>query len=171
MDSVLEATGSLSNYADPSFELNAKGKVDLGELDALTGIDGLDGGVADLQLTGKGSLEKYALDGTAKLTGVAYVTSDVRARGVNASTQVHLDQDDLNLTKLKIQLRDGGSIEGDMKLLHWAAPDPLNCRRARKANWACTIDFTGHIACQCSKYHAENGLTDDWANRPQRSGV
>jgi translocation and assembly module TamB len=123
LDSVLEASGSFSDYADPHFALKAQGKVDLRELDDLTGIDGLDGGMAELQLNGKGSLDRYAIDGQAKLTGVAYVTSDVRAAGVNASTQVHLDQDDLALTKLNIKLREGGRIDGDFKLLHWAAPD------------------------------------------------
>jgi translocation and assembly module TamB len=132
MDSTLEASGSLNNYADPQFQITTKGRVDLGELDALTGIDGLDGGVANLQLDAKGSLDKYTVDGQAKLTGVAYVTSDVRARGVNASTQVHLDQDDLALTKLRIQLREGGMIEGEMRLLHWAAPDPPELPKGAK---------------------------------------
>jgi len=123
LDSVLEASGSLTNYTNLQFELTTHGKVDLGELDALTGIDGLDGGIAELQLDGKGSLDKYTVDGQAKLTGVAYVTSDVRAAGVNATTQVHLDQDDLMLRKLNIKLREGGTIDGDLRLLHWAAPD------------------------------------------------
>ena len=70
--SLLEASGSLQNYADPQIEILATGSIDLREIEALTAIPGIDEGIAELQLGAKGNIGNFTVDGNAKVTGAAY---------------------------------------------------------------------------------------------------
>ncbi len=122
--SQLEAQGSLTNYADPSFQLTAKGSVDLREVKALTAVEGLESGVAELQIRGQGTLENFAVDGQAKVTGAAYRIPEVRVRGVNASAGIHITQEQISLSALEAHLPEGGSFDGELQLANWLAPTP-----------------------------------------------
>ncbi|AXC15187.1 hypothetical protein ACPOL_5943 [Acidisarcina polymorpha] len=121
--SVLEASGSLNDYANPQFELKLKGNIDVREVEALTAVPGLSG-VAGLQIQGKGNLSAFVVDGQAKITGAEYRIPEVRVSGVNGSTNIHLTQDEIALTSLKARLPDGGSVDGELHLLNWLAPAP-----------------------------------------------
>jgi translocation and assembly module TamB len=121
---LLEASGSLQNYADPRIELAVKGSVDVREVEALTAVPGLAAGIAELQIKGNGSVAKFAIDGKAKVTGAAYRIPEVRVSGVNGSTAIHITQDELSLTGLKASLQQGGSLDGELHLFHWLEPTP-----------------------------------------------
>jgi len=122
--SVLQASGSLTNYANPEFALKASGSIDLREVEALTAVPGVDRGVANLQVQGKGNLTAFAIDGQAKVTDGGYRIPEVRVSGVNATTNIHITQDEIALTALKARLATGGSVEGELHLLNWLAPAP-----------------------------------------------
>ena len=120
--SQLTASGSLANYASPQFKFAADGQVDVREVQALTGVAGLEGGVAELHLKGGGTTSKFDVDGRSKLTGVSYRTATVRVSELNASTAIHLTQDDLALSGIDARPREGGTVAGDLRLANWLAP-------------------------------------------------
>jgi translocation and assembly module TamB len=122
--SALELSGSISGYANPQFSLKATGSIDVREVEALTAVPGLDGGVATVQIQGSGNLTAFAIDGQANIKNAAYRIPEVRVSGVNASTNLRITQDDLALTGLKARLPDGGSLEGEFHLLNWLASPP-----------------------------------------------
>ncbi len=121
---MFEASGSLQNYADPQIEVLATGSIDLREIEALTAVPGIDQGTADLQLGAKGNLSNFTVDGNAKVTGASYRLPEVQVSGVNASTTVHITQDEIVLTALKARLAEGGSVDGELRLRNWLAPTP-----------------------------------------------
>ena len=122
--SLLEASGSIRNYADPQFDLRANGTVDVRELDALTAIPGLERGIVELQLQGNGTLTNFSIDGKSSVASAAYRIPEVRVNGVNGSTVLHITQDELALTALKARLPDGGSFDGELHLIHWLGASP-----------------------------------------------
>jgi translocation and assembly module TamB len=127
--SLLEASGSLSNYADPEIELTAQGSIDVREVDALTAVPGLEGGIVDLQIQSKGDVRNFAVDGQASVTGAAYRIPEVRVSGVTGSTKIHITQDEISLTSMKGRLPEGGSLEGELHLVNWLAPTPATPTR------------------------------------------
>jgi translocation and assembly module TamB len=122
--SALQVSGSIANYANPQFSLKATGSIDAREVEALTAVPGLDRGVAAIQIQGSGSLTAFSIDGQVNIKDAAYRIPEVRVGGVNASTNLHITQDDLGLTGLKARLPDGGSLDGEFHLLNWLAPPP-----------------------------------------------
>ncbi|MGC1297842.1 MAG: translocation/assembly module TamB, partial [Alloacidobacterium sp.] len=58
--SLLKATASLQNFADPHWNLTAQGKVDVREVMALEPVDGVDHGLVDLDLKGQGTRTQLA---------------------------------------------------------------------------------------------------------------
>ncbi len=127
--SLLEASGTLSNYADPEIELTAQGSIDVREVDALTAVPGLEGGIVELQIQSKGNVRNFAVDGQAKVTGAAYRLPEVRVSGVTGSTNIHITQDEISLTSMKARLPEGGSLEGELHLVNWLAPTPATPTR------------------------------------------
>jgi translocation and assembly module TamB len=123
--SVLQASGSIANYSDPQWNLATTGEMDVRELESLTEIEGLQRGIASLNLKfqGKGSSE-FLIDGDAKIQGGAYKTVDVTLQGVDASTNLHATQDELVLQNAVAKLRQGGVIEGAFRLQNWLASSP-----------------------------------------------
>ncbi len=120
--STLAANASVSNFADPHWQLAAKGAVDLREAEALAAIPGLNSGVVALDLHGQGTKALFAVDGETRITGAAYRGSGVNLAGLNANTMVHLDQDLLALKGLHATLASGGLLTGDARIDHWLAP-------------------------------------------------
>ena len=121
---TLDMSGSIANYAAPRFQVAADGEVDVRAVTALTGVEGLDGGIAELHLKGQGTTAKFAVDGQAKLAGGGYRMATVRLNGVNASTAIHLTQDEIALTSLKARLPQGGSLDGELHIVNWLTASP-----------------------------------------------
>jgi translocation and assembly module TamB len=120
--STLAAHAQVSNFNDPHWQMGAKGTVDLREAEALAAVPGLDQGVIALDLHGKGTKSLFTIDGETRLGGVSYVASGVAIRGLNASTKLHVTQDELSLNNLVAHLARGGTVDGEAHLYNWLSP-------------------------------------------------
>ncbi len=124
-DSTLEASASVKNFADPHWQMAAKGSVDLREVAALAQVDGLGPGTVGLDISGQGvSAKLFDVNGHASLKDAAYKTSSLLVSGLNASTTVRVTQDVISVPELTVRLRQGGGIDGTAQLLHWMAATP-----------------------------------------------
>jgi translocation and assembly module TamB len=116
---TLDAKASLKNFADPKWDLQTQGKVDLREVEALANIYGLSDGLVALQLSGQGSKTAFVVDGKADVTRAAYHAGSFHIVGASASTQIHLTQDELRLTKVHTSLAQGGVVDADLSIVNW----------------------------------------------------
>ena len=121
-DSQLAAHAQVSNFNDPHWQASAKGTVDLREAEALAAVPGLDQGVVALDLQGNGTKALFTVDGETRLGSVSYKASGINIRGLNASTKVHITQDELSLNSLQARLARGGAIDGEAHLYNWLSP-------------------------------------------------
>jgi translocation and assembly module TamB len=126
--SVLRASGSLTDFNNPRWQFTLKGAVDVLALRALTGIPGLAGGAAQLDASGAGSAARFTIDGTAGLAGGAYRMGTVNITDAAGTAALHVDQDNIALTAIHARAA-GGSVDGEMRILHWQAPTPPPGRR------------------------------------------
>jgi translocation and assembly module TamB len=117
--SVLDAKASLKNFADPRWNLETQGKVDMREVEALADIDGLSDGLVALQLSGQGAKAAFTLDGNADVKRAAYHAGSFHIVGASASTQIHLTQDELRLTKAHTTLAQGGVVDAELSIVNW----------------------------------------------------
>jgi translocation and assembly module TamB len=129
---VLRAAGSLTDFANPHWQFTLKGAVDALALRALTGIPGLAGGTAQLDAGGTGNGfgagAQFSIDGTAGLTGGAYRVGTVFVSGAAGTAALHVDQDTIAVTGIHAHAA-GGSVDGDMRIVHWQAAAPPPGRR------------------------------------------
>lgn len=133
-DSSLEASASVKNFADPHWQMAAKGSVDLREVAALAQVDGLGPGTVGLDISGQGESAKlFDVNGHASLKDADYKTSAVLVSGLNASTTLRVTQDVISVPQLTVRLRQGGGLDGTAQLLHWmAATPPTTMEAAQK---------------------------------------
>lgn len=116
---VLKAVAVVNDFANPHWSLAVQGKLDVREVMALAPVDGVDRGIADINLKGEGTRAKFSLDGQAKVAGAAYHAGTVRIAGVNVETALHATMDELALTGIRARLDRGGSVDAEMRLAHW----------------------------------------------------
>ena len=160
------------------------GSVDLRELEALTAVPGLDRGIANLQVQGKGNLTAFSIDGEGKVDGGGYRIPEVRVSGVNASTNIHITQDEIALTALKARLATGGSAEGELHLLNWLAPkvlvaasSPASSRETKKTEEkktavASVAKQIENLRCAChgrDRNHSRTGARDHVAQHSRNN--
>ena len=117
--SVLKATASVQDFANPHLNLTVQGKVDVREVMALEPVDGVDRGVVDLDLKGQGTTTQFALDGHAKVAGAAYHIDTVHITGVDVDTAIHATEEDLIFTGVRARIGRGGSVDAEMRVAHW----------------------------------------------------
>jgi translocation and assembly module TamB len=116
--SLLEASGSLTNFADPQWQLVARGKIDVREVADLTEIPGLGRGIAELQIGGHGNKATWSLDGNGKVTDASYLTEDVHVARASGEAAIHLTPEELLLTRMRGRLAEGGTVQGELHLLN-----------------------------------------------------
>ena len=121
-NSHLDVNGMLVNFADPTWTVQAKGGVALAEVEALTEIPGLSHGSVELDVQGKGHKAEFAVNGKSSVTGGSYHAGSIHLAGVNAETNLHITQDELDLTDIRARLAQGGFIDGNMKITQWLQP-------------------------------------------------
>lgn len=121
---VLRASGTLDNFADPRWQFSMKGAIDALELRALTGTPGLAGGTAQLEATGHGSRAQFMVDGNARISGGAYRIGTVNAANVTADAVAHVTEDTIVVTGIHAHLATGGVLTGEMRIVNWQAPVP-----------------------------------------------
>lgn len=129
---VLRATGSLDNFSDPQWQFTIKGAVDALEIQALSGVPGLDGGTAQLEAGGRGTKSQFTIDGTAAIVGGAYSVGTVHITDANAQAAARVTQDLIAVTGIRASVA-GGTVAGDMNIVNWQTPalEPGRRRLAR----------------------------------------
>jgi translocation and assembly module TamB len=124
-ESTFEASASVKNFADPHWQMAAKGSIDLREVATLAEVEGLGPGTLGLDISGQGESAKvFDINGHASLKDAAYKSSAALVTGLNADTTVRVTQDEIAVPALIVKLRQGGSVDGSAVLLHWLAATP-----------------------------------------------
>lgn len=141
-DSLLNLTGSLTDFAHPAWKLNVKGGVAIEEVEALADVPGLKEGEVQLDLEGSGHKDQFTVEGAAKVAGASYHVGSIHAANVRAQATLHITQDEIALPDMRADLSQGGSIDGELKITHWrqaASPEavpnlpPKTARAMRRA--------------------------------------
>lgn len=121
-NSQLDIHGSAVNFTDPVWKVQAKGKVELGEIEALSDVPGLNRGQIQLDVQGSGNRSTFTVNGQSKITGASYHAGSIHLIGVNAKTNLHITQSELDLTGISARLAGGGYINAEMKVTQWLHP-------------------------------------------------
>lgn len=121
-DRTLEIAGQLVHFAEPQWQANLKGELDLRLIDPVFGYPFAPEGLAHLDLTAAGQGGQFRVDGVVHAQNAAYVGTGVVARGIDLTARVHADPTWLRITSIAARLRQGGEIHGDVLLEHWLPP-------------------------------------------------
>ncbi|HVJ07776.1 MAG TPA: translocation/assembly module TamB domain-containing protein [Acidisarcina sp.] len=117
--SLLEASGGIEDFANPQWHFAMTGKIDVREVESLTEVEGLGGGIATLRLKGQGGRSKFVVEGDTNVQGATYATPYVTVRGANATTRIHATEEELLLTDAVATLDHEGEVQGSLRLSHW----------------------------------------------------
>ncbi len=120
---VLRASGTLNNFADPRWQFTMKGAIDALEVGALTGTPGLAGGTAQVDANGHGGSSQFTIDGTARINGGAYRIGTVNASGIAVDAAAHVTQDLIAVTGIRARFATGGLVTGEMRIVNWETPE------------------------------------------------
>jgi translocation and assembly module TamB len=121
--SKLQASGSLTHFAQPQWKGSAAGTVDLAEVTALGAVDGFRRGSAELALTGQGTgANQYAVDGNAKVTDASYTSENFWIEGAGATTHLHITPKEIVLPDVDGRPRQGGIVNAALRFVNWNAP-------------------------------------------------
>ncbi|HEY1499836.1 MAG TPA: translocation/assembly module TamB domain-containing protein [Acidobacteriaceae bacterium] len=119
---VLRASGTLNNFANPQWQFTMKGAIDALEVRALTGVPGLEAGTAQLEANGHGGTSQFVVDGNGRISGGGYRMGTVNATGVTADAVAHVTQDLIAVTGIHARLATGGVLTGEMHIVNWETP-------------------------------------------------
>ena len=135
-NSRLMATGEMRNFAAPSWQTNVWGSVDAREIGAMTGVDGLRNGKAQLSMDAHGSADgTFRVSGHVDLRSGEWEAPWLRLRNVDLHTNVTVDDDQCSLTDFSSVLEDQGRIAGSMVLKHCVGPSaPIVTASVRNAS-------------------------------------
>lgn len=123
-DSTLKASAAVQDFSNPQWNLSMQGKVDVREVMALMPIDGVDKGIADLNLKGQGTKTQFSIDGTARVVDAAYHVGTVHIKGIDVDTQLRVNQSDLILSGIRARIRRGGTVDAEMRVANWLGMNP-----------------------------------------------
>jgi translocation and assembly module TamB len=141
----LRAAGSLTDFSNPHWQFTVKGAVDALALSALTEIPGLAAGTAQLDATGSGTAAQFSIDGNASLTGGAFRMGSVNITGAQGAAALHISQDVVAVTGIRARAV-GGTVDGDLRIVHWQAPAPPPGRRVKPGTLVTQGIIRTHIA-------------------------
>ena len=121
--SLLEASGAIDDLGTGQWHVAVTGRIDVREVEALTEVEGLRGGIADLHLSGHGrGYENFLVEADASLHDGIYKSSYVTLQGVNGTTKIHATEEELDVADSVVRLNHGGVIQGNLQLTHWLPP-------------------------------------------------
>jgi translocation and assembly module TamB len=129
---VLRASGTLNNFADPRWHFTMKGAIDALEFGALTGTPGLAGGTAQVDANGHGGSSQFTIDGTARINGGAYRIGTVNASGITVDAAAHVTQDLIAVTGIRARFATGGLVTGEMRIVNWETPESAQSGQTAK---------------------------------------
>jgi translocation and assembly module TamB len=122
--SMLQGSGTLSNYNHPEVHMQYSSSLDLGELGKLSHYPELRTGRADLS----GAIDyrngNYSAQGRAQVTKLDWKDSNIHAENVEASSDYVLTPDKLLLRTVSGRVF-GGSVRGDLQVSDWNASRTL----------------------------------------------
>ncbi|HEY3625954.1 MAG TPA: translocation/assembly module TamB domain-containing protein [Terracidiphilus sp.] len=122
---VLNVSGALFDFAHPHWEGNAGGEFDLHLLNPILGYPFTPEGVARMKLSASGNAQNFRIDGPVHVDRGAYVDPAVRAHNLQVDTRLHMDPDVMRFGSLVVRFAQGGQLQGDLELDHWAPHPPL----------------------------------------------
>jgi translocation and assembly module TamB len=144
--SLLEASGAVENFANPRWNFAASGKMDIREIEALTEIDGLRGGIADIRLKANGEgTASFLAEGDTRIEGGDYRSEYVTLQGVSATSKIRATHDQLLITGANAKLQHGGTVQGELRLDNWLAPTPPVIVQKLGVKAAKVVQSTGSI--------------------------
>lgn len=131
--SALTASGSLTDFENPSWNASLQGGVDAGEMGAILGLDDLRHGTAQIALQAHGAAPRnFEITGTLNLRQGEWEAPWLRLRNVDVRTSLLLNPREITLPHFTTRLEDGGGIDGSLRLTHWMnlPPAPLSAQPA-----------------------------------------
>ncbi|HKF49136.1 MAG TPA: hypothetical protein VKB38_17385, partial [Terracidiphilus sp.] len=103
-DRTLDVTGSLTHFARPEWRATFRGDLDLRLLDPVLGYPNAPQGIARIDLESGGQNGQFRIDGTVRVDQGWYIQPGVVVRGVDLSTKVHADQNELRISSIAARL-------------------------------------------------------------------
>ena len=145
-DHTLCVEGVLDDFTHPRWQAKVEGDLDMRLLDPVTGYADSPEGIAHLHLAAGGVAPAFQITGSVHVDGASYIGTGIYATGINLDAHVDADRGKLLITQIVARLRQGGEIDGSVRLEPWlpgarvvpaqiagpvAAPDSEESRRAR----------------------------------------
>lgn len=121
---AFEVSGTLENFAHPSWTARTTGELDMRLLEPGLGFPSTPQGIAHLDLDSAGQGSEFRTDGTVHIDDAAYIGTGVVATGMHVDAHVHADPRQLLITRVVARLRGGGQMSGDISLAPWLPVNP-----------------------------------------------
>jgi translocation and assembly module TamB len=117
---VLNISGDVSDLTHVRWGAKASGEFDLHLLNPIFGFPFTPEGTARMDLAAAGDGEDFHVDGVVHVDNGAYLNAGVRARHLQVDTGVHADPNLMRFSNVTVRFAQGGRLEGDLELEHWA---------------------------------------------------
>ena len=121
---VLEVSGAVSDLSHLRWQGTVSGEFDFHLLNPIFGFPFTPEGVARMNLAVSGDTQGFNVDGPVHVENAAYVDPNIRARKLQIDGRVHADATLMHFSNVVVRLPQGGQVEGDLQLEHWA-PHPV----------------------------------------------
>ena len=93
-------------------------------LDPILGYPFTPDGLARMNLAAAGEMGDYRIDGPVHVDNGAFVAPGINARNLQVDTLVHTDPTLMHFAGVKLRFAQGGQVDGDLQLDHWAPHPP-----------------------------------------------
>ena len=124
----VEASGSMTNFKQPRFDLAYNATIDLAEAGSIARVRQVRGGTLDLHGKGNYSLDGFASTGKVILKNATLDDASIHLRNVAAGADFSLDQDRISIPHL-FATALGGTVTGEAQIEHWMATPPAIAKK------------------------------------------
>ncbi|HXZ80659.1 MAG TPA: translocation/assembly module TamB domain-containing protein [Terriglobales bacterium] len=129
--SLIEAEGTIEDFANPKVEVRYKGKLDLREVASATGTRELRRGTLELNGTFTTSASGFLVSGRSTASDVEYSTPSFSLTHTDAAAKYDIDAKDIKITNLVARAM-GGIFTGSVDIHNWTAKaTPAGGRKER----------------------------------------
>jgi translocation and assembly module TamB len=119
---TVEFSGQLVDFSQPHWKATTTGELDMRLLNPVFGYPFAPEGIAHLNLDSAGEGGEFRTDGSIHIQNGSYIGTGVVATGLGLDAHVHADPRQLLITQVVARLRQGGRMEGEVKLAPWLPP-------------------------------------------------
>lgn len=123
---VLNVSATFADFANLHWEGSANGEFDLHLLNPIFGYPSTPEGMARMNLVAAGDVKGYRVDGPVHVDNGSYVDPAINARKMQVDTTVHVDAELMRFGNITVRFAQGGQLEGNLELQHWAPHPPLH---------------------------------------------